>query len=119
FVLAWGIYLLFRAYKKSGPVYRKQNALIIAAAFFPWAINLLYLIGFRPFGHIDLTPYAFIATSITIGFGLLRYKLFDVLPMARDKIIEGIKEGILVLDGEKRIVDINQTMITVLTPHSN
>ncbi len=42
-----------------------------------------------------------------IGFGLLQFKLFDIIPFARDKVIGNLNEGILVLNSQDRIVDFN------------
>ncbi len=110
FLLAWGVYLLIRKFRRSDAVFKRQNRSILIGAFIPWSVNLIYLLGLRPYHHLDLTPYAFIITSIVMGFGLLRLKLFDVVPKAREKVIEGIREGMLVLDAQGRVVDQNAPM---------
>lgn len=102
-----GLILLIRKFFKADKVYRRQNYIIILGALIPWLINILYLFDYRPYGHIDLTPYAFITTCLVISFGLLQFKLFDIIPIARDKIIEELSEGIVVLDNLNRVVDIN------------
>jgi len=120
FMLLWGILLLLQKYREAGAIYRRQNSMIIIGAFIPWLFNFIYLLGVRPFGHIDLTPYAFIITSIVIGFGLLKYSLFDLIPVAREKIIENMREGVLILDSHTRIVDANNGIMNILKPfHSN
>lgn len=110
FLLALGLYLLLNKFRKADPIYKKQNILIVVGAFIPWSVNFLYLLGLRPYGHIDLTPHAFIVTSIVLSFGLLRFKLFDILPLAREKVLEEMREGVLVLDQFNRIVDLNPAM---------
>lgn len=120
FMLLWGILLLLQKYRSAGPIYRRQNSMIIIGAFIPWLFNFIYLLGVRPFGHIDLTPYAFIITSIVIGLGLLKYSLFDLIPVAREKIIENMREGLLILDSHTRIVDANNGIMKILKPlHNN
>lgn len=110
FLLGWGMLLLINKFRKADPVYKKQNISILIGAFIPWMVNAFYLFGARPYKQIDLTPYAFALTSIVIGFGLLRYKLFDVVPLAREKILAGIREGILILDSHGRVIDQNETI---------
>jgi len=113
-MLAWGLFLLIYKFKRADAVFKQQNYIIILGALIPWIVNLLYLLNIRPFKHIDLTPYAFIAAALVIGFGLLRFGLFDIVPIAREKIIEAIRDGIIVLDAQDRIVDMNHAMREIL-----
>lgn len=62
---------------------------------------------FKPLEHLDLTPFTFIFTGIIISIGLLRFKLFEILPFAREKIIEEMKEGILIMDEIFHVIDSN------------
>jgi signal transduction histidine kinase len=70
--------------------------------------------GYRPMEHLDLTPYAFILTTMLIGIGLIRFKLFDIIPIARDKVIEVMQDGVLVLDTQNRIIDLNTKMKQII-----
>jgi PAS domain S-box-containing protein len=119
FMLLWGILLLLQKFRSAGSIYRRQNSMIIIGALIPWVFNFIYLLGVRPFGHIDLTPYAFIITSIVIGLGLLKFSLFDLIPVAREKIIENMREGVLILDSHSRIVDANNGIMKILKPFHN
>lgn len=114
FMLIWGVYLLVIALKKGYSIYQKQYISIIFAALVPWFTNLVYLFGYRPFGHIDLTPYAFILTSSIIAFSLLRYSLFNLIPIAREKVIEHMTEGVIILDWQNRILDFNAVVLKFL-----
>ncbi|HEY5825315.1 MAG TPA: histidine kinase N-terminal 7TM domain-containing protein, partial [Cyclobacteriaceae bacterium] len=110
FLLALGAILLGRHYAKSELVYRKQIRIILAGALIPWITNFIYLIGFRPYQHIDLTPYAFILSSLVTAYGLFQYQLFSILPFAKDKLIDTIVEGMLVVDSNGKIIHLNRTM---------
>lgn len=105
-----GMCLLIRRYTRTQRAYRQQIATVLLGANIPWLTNLIYLLGLRPHKHIDLTPYAFILTSLVIAFGLMRHRLFNVIPFAREKLIESIHEGMLVLDAQARVVDHNATL---------
>ena len=107
-MLFWGLCLMIAKFRKADAVYRKQNNILLIGSLGPWFVNLIYLMGVRPFEFIDLTPYAFIITTLVIGFGLLRLKLFDIVPLAREKILEDMQEGVLVLDSGDRIIDLNR-----------
>lgn len=112
--LIYGILLIASRYRYSNQIYKSQATLIIISASVPWIANILYLSGFRPFGVIDITPYAFLITAISIGIGLLRFKLFSLIPQAREKLIESMSEGFMVLEKSYRIVDINHSMRQIL-----
>jgi len=107
-LLASGCYLLFIKFKTSDPVFRKQNYSLIIAALIPWLANMLYLMGLRPFGHLDITPFAFSLTSLLILFGIYRFKLFEIVPLAREKVLDLVQDGFIVLDSDHRIVDYNE-----------
>lgn len=109
-----GLIIQLRKFINADLVYRKQNAIIVLGTLIPWIFNIVYLLGYRPMEHLDLTPYAFIMTTILIGIGLIRFKLFDIIPVARDKVIEVMQDGVIVLDAKNRIVDINAKMKEII-----
>lgn len=118
-MLIFGMYLLINTLVKGYFIYKKQYISIILAALIPWITNLIYIVGYRPFGHIDLTPYAFIITSSTIAFSLLRHSLFNLIPIAREKVIENMSEGVIIIDSLYRILDINSVVLKFLNATHN
>lgn len=113
-MLAWGIGLIITKFKKAEGILKRQNRIILIGAMIPWVVNLIYLLHIRPFKYIDLTPFAFMATSLVIGIGLLSFRLFDIMPVAREKIIEALQEGVLVADQQGRVADLNPQMKQIL-----
>lgn len=116
-MLVWGAYLLIKKFSAADPIFKKQNRAILFAVFIPWIANILYLSGATPFSNIDITPFAFVITAIIIALALLRFRLFDIVPVAREKIMEAMQEGVLVLDKNDRIVDANNQMRQILAPY--
>ncbi len=114
-LLVWGVILLVNKYRKSDQVFRRQNLTILVAVFIPWVANVLYLFGYRPMGHIDSTPFAFIITMLFLSIGLVRFRLLDIIPIAREKVIEAMNEGLIVTDNQDRIVDLNQEIRRILS----
>lgn len=112
--LVFGTLLLIKKYLNAKPVFKKQISIVLFGAFIPWFTNMLYLLNLRPFEHLDLTPFAFVGTGIVISVGLLRYKLFEILPFVREKIIEEMQEGILILDALYHVIDSNPSMRKLL-----
>ena len=109
-LLICGCYLILAKFKASDKIYKRQNYSIIIAASIPWLANIIYLLGIRPFGHVDVTPFAFIITCFFILIGIYRFKLFDIIPIAREKVLELMQDGFLVLDQKNRIIDFNKSI---------
>lgn len=106
-LLAIGSYLLIATFRKADAIYRRQNYSIIIAATIPWITNLTYLLGIRPMEHLDLTPFSFAASIFLISIAIYRFKLFDILPVAREKVLDIMQDGFLVIDKSNRIIDYN------------
>ncbi len=95
--------LLFRPPR----LYRGQAVAVLIGALAPWVGNVLYISGFSPIRGLDITPCAFAITGLAIVWGLFRFRLLDIVPIAREAVIEGMGDGVVVLDAQSRIVDVN------------
>jgi PAS domain S-box-containing protein len=100
-----GTLILVRGLRQFPPPYRRQTTMIILGAMVPWAGNLLYLAGAFP--GFDLTPLAFAVSGALLTFGIYRYRLFGLVPVAREMVVDSLDAGVLVLDAQRRIVDFN------------
>lgn len=65
---------------------RKESSLILLGTIFPYLANLLYIIGIKPYGFLDITPIGFIGTGIFLGTSVFTTNLFKT-----SKTIEDIK----------------------------
>ena len=106
-LLGIGNYLLIKKFSNSDAVYRKQNRVIITAALLPWIANFCYLLGLRPVANVDATPFAFLISSALVFIAIYRFELFDTLPVAREKVLELMQDGFIVLDHQNKIIDYN------------
>ncbi len=107
--LIWGTALLILRYRSATSLFRKQIRTVILGLIIPWVANIAYQAGYRPLEVLDLTPFMFVASGIIILVGLVRYRLFELVPFARDKIIEVMQQGIVILDADAKILDYNRT----------
>ena len=46
--------------------------------------------GFLAARGIDLTPYAFTFSGLAIAWGIYRFRMFDLTPLARDLIVDSL-----------------------------
>jgi PAS domain-containing protein len=56
---------------------------------------------------VDLTPVAFSVSGLALYFAIRRFGFLDVVPVAREELVDTVDAGMVVLDGEDRIVDTN------------
>lgn len=89
------------------PFYRGQAAMLIISIVAPWVANVLSITGMAPIRGLDLTPFAFTIAGAAMGWSVLHYRLLDVIPVARDTLIESMGDAVLVLDTRGRVVDLN------------
>jgi PAS domain S-box-containing protein len=112
-ILVAGMVVLVQAYRRASSVYRSQTGILIAAALVPWLANALYILQLNPFPQLDLTPFAFTITGLMITWGLFRYQLFNLTPVAREVVIDSLSDGVIVLDTQERVVDINPAALEI------
>jgi PAS domain S-box-containing protein len=68
---------------------------------------MLHISGVNPFAPLDPTSFSFTFSGLAITWGLVRFRLLDIVPAARDAVIESMSDGIIVLDVESQVVDLN------------
>ena len=98
---------IIRAYQASQKLFRKQLAALLGAFFFPLISCSTYLLGIVPVKGMDTTALGFGVAGLIIAFALYRLYLVELLPIARQQVIESMKDGVMVLDRKNRLVDIN------------
>ncbi len=106
--------LLIRSFTSSRTLYRQQVGVVLLAALIPWAVNIFSLFNLNPLPALDLTPIAFMFTGVIMAFSLFQYRFMDVVPVARDKLIEKMTDGVLVVDKQGRVVDFNPALVELL-----
>jgi len=111
--------LLIRSFIRSPHIYREQMSLIFIGMIAPWIGNGLYVFGISPFpDYIDLTPVAMTITGLTLGWNMYRFRMMDLVPVARDRVIEDMLDAVLVFDQKNRIVDVNPAALALLQEKS-
>ncbi len=102
-----GTVVLLGASFRTPVIYRRQAWILVIAALIPWVFNILYLMDLFPLRGIDPTPLAFTMSGLAIILGVYRFRLLDLTPLARDRIVEVMEDGVVILDANNRIVDCN------------
>ena len=94
-------------------LYRRQALVVLMAAILPWIGNALYVFGGFPVSVL-VAPIAFSITGLIFAMGILKLQLFDIVPVARESMIQHVDIGMLVLDYKARIVDFNPAALRII-----
>ena len=104
-IIAW--LLLIRAVFIRKTVYRNQAIALLLGVSLIVIPNILYVSGISPVKRFDITPVFFGPAGLIIAWGIFHFKMFDLVPLARDTVIENMDAGMMVLDLQDRVLDIN------------
>lgn len=109
-LLLVGTIWIFQSFNRMRGLFRWQHLILLIAVLTPWIGNLLYVSGRSPIPHLDFTPFAFTISVAVFAWGLFSFKLLDLAPVARDLVVDKMPDGMLVLDTQGSIVDINPAL---------
>ena len=105
-VLLTGITILLYCTFKFYKIYKIQLIYLIIASVLPLFTSLIYVFKLLPI-KADLTPMALIFSGIFSALAIYYQKMLDVVPVARRQTINNLGDGVVVVDMENRIVDVN------------
>ncbi|WP_440990177.1 histidine kinase N-terminal 7TM domain-containing protein [Haloarchaeobius baliensis] len=111
-VLVGAYVLLFRS-RTQDTTFRGQAALLTVGALVPLVTNVAHLSGVGP--DLNLTGSAFTVSGVAFWLAITRYRLLDVVPVARESVIEEMRDGYVVLDDVNRVVDANPAAEALLS----
>ncbi|WP_252699049.1 histidine kinase N-terminal 7TM domain-containing protein [Natronosalvus vescus] len=96
-------------------LYRRQALTIVSAVLVPFLVNVGY-VSTTGAGQLNWTPVAFTVTGLAITGAVFRYQLLDIVPIARESVVETMRDGVVVLDDHDRLVDVNAAAESMLEP---
>jgi len=106
-LLLVGLALIIARFWGSHAIYRTQMYLILLATAIPLLANLLYNTGGGPIPHVNFTPVLFALSGLIAAYGISRYQLLSLMPVAHDRVFSTIADGIIVVDDKGNICDTN------------
>ncbi|MDX2074924.1 MAG: histidine kinase N-terminal 7TM domain-containing protein [bacterium] len=102
-----GIFLLFRHNSKVTGLFRIQLWLIIIGLVIPLVSSFSFIFDITLNGQRDFQPITFGLGNIFIAIGLFRYKIFNLVPVARERVLQSMNDAVIIVDNDQRIMDIN------------
>jgi PAS domain S-box-containing protein/putative nucleotidyltransferase with HDIG domain len=113
-MLLLGIFFLLRGYALPNKLHRSQIAIIVVGFLIPIIGTVLMLTGVFPPTQHDPTAFTTATGNLIIAWGLYRFRIFNIVPVGRDKIFEAMVEPVVILNNQNLIVDINSSMLALL-----
>jgi diguanylate cyclase (GGDEF)-like protein/PAS domain S-box-containing protein len=89
--------------------YRTQIIMLFAALLIPFVANILAISGV--FGRVSLSTMSFPITFVLIALAMFRFKFLASNPIAYETVFQTIRDGVIILDHEDIIRDINAAAI--------
>jgi diguanylate cyclase (GGDEF)-like protein/PAS domain S-box-containing protein len=115
--LVWlaSVVIFSRAAMRSAYLEQRQARSLLAGALLPAIALLIDRTGFNTLFGLDLLPLGFSLAGMAFAWGLFRYQLFKIVPVARDIVVDKIMDGVLVLDKDGRIEDANPAVLRIVS----
>lgn len=106
--------MLVEALRRAPPLYHGQPLALLLGLFLMVLGNASHISGIDASLRFDPTPFLFIPAGGVVAWGLFRFGLFDVVPVARNRVVEGMDDGVIVVDTHGRVVDLNPAAQRIL-----
>lgn len=112
-----GFLLVVRAGRRLPAVRALLPTFAIAYAI-PLAGSGIFLSRAVDTGGYDPTPLTFLPVGLALAWAILRLRFLDLfvglLPVARDAVYDAMQDGVVVVDGQGRVVDLNPAAAELL-----
>ena len=106
-LFATTVFLLLAFFRFKG-IYRKQALALLLAFPLPWVANAIYLAGLAGGTQgYDFTPVGFAFSGFFLLWAMFRLQLVDIIPVARERVIESMGESMLIVDEAGRLAATN------------
>lgn len=118
-IILWGLSILFRRLIRPHGLYRAQLLVIIFGFSIPILGTFFSLVGIQIAPVRDALPLTAALGNVVVAWGLFRFRIFEVMPIARDKVFEALVDPVVILDKQNLVVDINASMLALLDRTAN
>lgn len=103
---------------RATPAYRTHYLGFLVVMAVPWIANAGYVTGNLTLFDLDPTAFSFLAVDGVFYWLIARRRLFDLLPVARDALLDAVPDPVLVLDGDGTVVEANPAALALAGDHA-
>lgn len=90
-------------------LHRKRVGAIVVGALLPLLGNALFNLGLRPDPPINLTHLGFAISGFLFFWAFFQFGLMDLRSVARRRVFDSLDFGIVLINPDHRVVDVNPT----------
>lgn len=105
-LMAWYIILCLIEMKKRKGIERKRLLLLSFSGLIPGYMLTMYLTGIMDI--LDPVPLGIVLSCMLLTLNVTKYGLLDTMELAREKVIENTKDGLVILDTGYRLLYANE-----------
>ncbi len=113
-IAIWGFYIITRRILRPHNLYRAQIAVITLGLIIPITGTIMTLLDIHIVPQRDTAPFTVALGNLIMAWGLFRFRIFEVVPIARDRVFEAMVEPVVILDKKNKVVDVNSAMLALL-----
>jgi len=120
FALGWGYALTLANLglavawsRRAGPLARGQGVAIAIGILAPTLANASKHLQLGP-PWFDPMPIGLAVSVAAIAWSLLRHRLLDLVPVAKQRVLDAMVDGVLATDATGRVIDLNPAMAAIL-----
>jgi diguanylate cyclase (GGDEF)-like protein len=111
---AVGALILLRTIFVSPALHRRGAVVLLLGGLIPVISNLPYVFDLGEWARVDLAPVAFALLSPIMAWGILRFRVLDLFPVAFDHLLQNMGDGLIILDSRLRILYMNSAAERIL-----
>ena len=110
-----GVFLIMVSILESQNFYLSQRIALLFALILPWIANIMHI--FKLDGiPIDYSPLTLFISGIALYIAVTRFKLGELMPVARSKLIAEMGDALLVFNSDSRMIDLNEAAVDLFQP---
>jgi len=109
-IIVLSFYILWVSTRHANSFFKKQYLFILYGSIIPLAFSIYTQTKYWAFSDLDLAPVVFGISGIVYAYAIFRHQFMELIPVARGRLIENMGDGVLVMDEQGRIIDINPAM---------
>ncbi len=110
-----GAGLILAHFLRAAKIYRRQAGWVVVGALCAVVVNVAYVFRLIPGWRKDYSPLALAWAGLFFAVGIFRHRLLDLRPVGRNQLVESIRDAVIVVDTQHRIVDVNPAARGVLS----
>ncbi len=101
------VFLVLTSFWHSGELLHRQGGFIVLGLLMPLLSNVLLITGIVGYQY-DPLPVGLALSAGMFWLAMLRHRLFSLLPVVRNRVLDSVTDGILVLDTRGQVLDSNR-----------